>query len=97
MSKKPTRRQIQEQAIHAITETARLFPNQDPIRLASGFLDFKLPPDQTLEILRQLAPYFQGENGDLIRLAAGYNDIMKSLGRRCKNPWRKALRKMWWL
>jgi hypothetical protein len=75
-----TKREVITETIFAMAETAKLFPNQDPIRLAHGFLDFKLPVKQTLEVLRQLAPHFQGDNGDLIRLASGFNDLKKFIG-----------------
>ena len=75
-----TKRDVIAETIYAMAETAKLFPNQDPIRLAAGFLDFNLPVKQTLEVLRQLAPHFQGDNGDLIRLASGFNDLKKFIG-----------------
>lgn len=75
-----TKRDVIKETIYAMAETAKLFPNQDPIRLAAGFLDFNLPVNQTLEVLRQLAPHFQGDNGDLIRLASGFNDLKKFIG-----------------
>lgn len=75
-----SKRDVIKETIYAMAETAKLFPNQDPIRLAAGFLDFNLPVNQTLEVLRQLAPHFQGDNGDLIRLASGFNDLKKFIG-----------------
>ncbi len=79
MAKRKSVRSIQAGAIHAMVEVARLFPNQDPIRLTAGVIDFKLPIDRVMKILRQLAPHFKGENSDMIRLAAGYNDLRKHL------------------
>lgn len=77
--KKKTIRSIQAEAIYAMVEAAKLFPNQDPIRLASGFIAFALPADKTINLLRALAPHFKGDNSDMIRLAAGYNDLNKSI------------------
>lgn len=77
--KKKTELSVQEQTITAMVEIAKLFPNQDPIRLAHGVIDFKLPIKKTLTVLRTLAPHFKDGNSDMIRLAAGFNDLQRKL------------------
>lgn len=69
-SRKPT---TVRQATSIMTQVAHLYPNQDPIRLAAGIMDFKLPMKSTLFVLKRLAPRYGKE--DMIRLAAGFNDI----------------------
>ena len=77
--KKKTELSVQKQTIAAMVEIAKLFPNQDPIRLAHGVIDFKLPIAKTLTVLRALAPHFKGENSDMIRIAAGFNNLQRKL------------------
>lgn len=77
--KKKTELSVQEQTISAMVEIAKLFPNQDPIRLAHGVIDFKLPIAKTLTVLRALAPHFKGGNSDMIRIACGFNDLQRKL------------------
>lgn len=62
-----------------MVEAAKILPNQDPIRLASGIKDLNLPPSEALQVLRGLALHFKGENADPIRLVAGYKTILDLL------------------
>jgi len=63
------------EAIDCFIEASKLYPGQDPIRLAAGIKDLKLPLSQTMTVLRKLAPHFKGDQADMIRLAAGFNDL----------------------
>ena len=91
--KKNTRRSVIRETLSFIQEVTRLFPNQDPIRLTSGILDFKLPLNQTLAILRSLAPQFTGENADMIRLAHGFNQLRKQISKNRKRALKRQVRK----
>jgi hypothetical protein len=71
-------------SVQLFKEASKLFPNQDPIRLAAGLKDFNMPPENVLEVLRHLKEHFQGEQADMIRLASGYNGIL----RQYKNDWK---------
>jgi hypothetical protein len=63
-------------AADVMIEAAKLLPNQDPIRLASAIKDLNLPPIQAIAVITKLAPYFQGDNGDPIRLISGFKTIL---------------------
>jgi hypothetical protein len=73
------RRAIYSEALDAMVEASKLFPNQDPIRLASGLLAFKMPMPRVMAVLRRLAPHFKDANADMIRLAAGFNELSQSI------------------
>ena len=49
-------RSIIRETLDAFLEASKLFPKQDPIRLAAGILDFKMPLNCTMFVLRRLAP-----------------------------------------
>jgi len=70
--KRKTKTSIQQETLNIMCEVSRMFPQQDPIRLTVGLIDFNLPMERVLKILRHLAPHFKGENADMIRLASGY-------------------------
>ena len=86
-------RSIVRETLEVFAEATKLFPRQDPIRLAAGILDFKMPLKCTMFVLRRLAPQFKGENADMIRLAAGFNDMKKHLRTRRLNRIARAMRK----
>lgn len=71
----------EQAAVDLMLEAAKILPNQDPIRLAAGLEDLKLPPLQALMVLRQLATQFTGDNADPIRLVAGYNKALDMVGK----------------
>lgn len=77
-------------SVQLFKEASKLFPNQDPIRLAAGLKDFDMPPENVLEVLRHLKEHFQGEQADMIRLAAGYNGILRQYENGWKVPFYKA-------
>lgn len=66
---------VAKQAIDLLLEVLKLYPNQDPIRVAGALADLKMPPKQALETLKKLAPAFSGQ--DIIRVVAGYNETLK--------------------
>lgn len=66
-----------QRATEIMEELAKLFPGQDPIRIAAAVEDLEVPIEDALVVLRVLTSCFPEQ--DPIRLVGGFKTIRKML------------------